>query len=38
MYLLWHTAFEVVNLPEVVTAGALGTRILLVTVARGSWL
>jgi hypothetical protein len=38
MYLLWHTAFEVVNLPEDVTAGALGTRILLVTVARGSWL
>jgi hypothetical protein len=38
MYLLWHTAFEVVNLPEVVYAGALGTRSILVTVARGSWL
>jgi hypothetical protein len=37
MYLLWHTAFEAVNLGEVVYAGALGTRSILVTVAWCSW-
>jgi hypothetical protein len=34
MYVLWHTAFEVVNLLKVVSVGALGIMSILMTVAR----